>query len=178
MNTDRAIRDARQLVVEEGSSYAQAAEATGLSVSTIQKAGADGGWQAARQRYTLESAGYSDKVRRLKRRALDLALLAVDRRLERASPSGKKTPLELLEDSQDPLSDVGELIKEWRSLETAYPEHRYQPAERDPEARKGAMLEALELIVDFAAGEDPELLALLQPHLQALGARIQEACGG
>ncbi len=70
MNRREAWEEARRLVVQERHTYAQAADATGLSVSTLQKRAAQERWQD--QRRTASS--YSDQVRALKVAALEQAL--------------------------------------------------------------------------------------------------------
>ena len=70
MTRREAWEEARRLVVQEKLSYAAAAEATGLSVSTLQKRAAAEAWQAQRE----TASTYGDQVRRLKVEALRAAL--------------------------------------------------------------------------------------------------------
>lgn len=70
MQKREAWEEARRLVVQEKCTYQQAAEVTGIPVSTLQKRAAVERWQDQR-----ETAGtYADQVRRLKVAALKAAM--------------------------------------------------------------------------------------------------------
>lgn len=62
MTAAEAAREAKRLVIDEGFTYAQAADATGIPVSTLQKRGAAEDWQGQRQ----SAASYSAQTRALK----------------------------------------------------------------------------------------------------------------
>lgn len=70
MTRREALAEAKRLVVQEGHSYVQASEATGIPLSTLQKHGAGHGWQSQRQ----TSSSYSDQVRALKAALLAAAV--------------------------------------------------------------------------------------------------------
>lgn len=136
---------AKHLVVQEGASYGQAAEAAGLSLSTLQKRAATEGWQAQRE----AALSYADKVQRLKNRALD----------------------ELLSDT---ALDSQKLFA-WQKVEQVFPEHRYKKAdEEDPRLRIRTGLELLEELVAYLGEVDTVALDKLTPHLAPFAARLEK----
>lgn len=68
------MAEAKRLVVAENMTYAQAAEATGVPVSTIQKTGAREDWMGQRQ----TRASYDATVGMLKAAALKKAMASMD----------------------------------------------------------------------------------------------------
>ena len=166
---------ARRLVVEQGATLADAAEAAGLSVSAVEKASAADGWQQQRREHLAEVQGYHSDIRTLKIRLLSVARLAVERdaALLRGEAPVKVDLQSLgLVAADVPLLNSDAAIKHWRALETAFPERHYTAAGADPEARRRAFLECLEVIYAWAAEHDPNLLGALQPHTMALGEHI------
>lgn len=71
---DDAWEAARRLVVGEGATYAEAAEATGIPLSTLQKRAAAENWQKERE----HALSYAAQVKLLKQKALDKALASGD----------------------------------------------------------------------------------------------------
>lgn len=154
--TDRELwAEARRLVVQEHMSYADAADATGLALSTLQKRAAREGWQDQRQ----NAAGYNTSVRRLKALALQAALTA----LENAS-SG---------DSPALLQAATQLMHAWRGAEAAYPEHRYAAAEEDPRAKLAMGLQSIEDLVAYLTEHDRSALTALRPHIAPFCAQLE-----
>lgn len=146
----QAFDEARRLVTVEGYSYAEAAEATGIPLSTIQKRASAEGWQ--KQAETAMSYGAQIK-------AMKAALLA---RIVTLTESG----------SAD-WNAVTQLIHAWRGMETAFPEHRYNAQEADPKARLGLILELLEHLVSYFEKADRNLLTALQPHLKPFAEHLE-----
>ena len=185
---------ARRLVVEEGYTLAEAAEAVGISLSALQKASAEEKWQEQRKHHAALSQSYHANVRRLKVRLLELATLAVEQRharlLGHPVPQAGATETDTPADNRPgsgsgsnrqadaELLNADELLKSWRAIETSFPERHYQPPEDDPGARRRAYLECLELLIAYATEQDRNLLAALQPHLHQLGRRIDEVTRG
>lgn len=145
---------AKSLVVNERVSYAEAAERTGIPLSTLQKRGAVENWMDKRQ----STAAYADKVHQLKHRALDAANAAFE-----ALAAGQESGV-------DPI----QLTHAWRTVETAYPEHRYA-TEADPKAKAAVATETLRLLVEYLVSKDKrELVAQLAPHIEPFGAHLIE----
>ena len=138
-----AFGEARRLVVEEGCSYAEAAQVTGIPESTIQKRAAAEMWQAMRG----GSMTYMAQVR-----ALKAAMLA---RLIRMSA-----------DPQTPAMELSQVLASWTNLERTCPEHKYAPAESDPRQTLTARMEAMDALVQHLEKTDTNALGVLAPHIR------------
>lgn len=145
--------EARRLVVAEGWTYAKAAEATGISASTISKRAAREEWQTERD----STMGYAAQVRAIKHQMSTRIL-------------DKLADPDL---SADGMKAVTQLIHAWKNAESAFPEHRYKQAEADPKAILGVALNVLERLVEYLAANDTNALAALEPHLEGF-ARVFE----
>jgi hypothetical protein len=136
-----AYDEARRLVVAEGYTYEEAAEATGIPASTLQKRGCAENWMDQR----AHSMSYAASIRALKVKLLEKATA-----------------------SRDPQD-----VFAWRQVETAWPEHRYQPAQADPRARLALVLELLDELVNYLAEQAPDALAALRPHIAPFSAHLE-----
>lgn len=143
--------EARRLVVSEECSYAQAAEATGISLSSIQKRAGAEGWQGQRD----IAMSYTQQVRGMK-----AALLAKLVRLTQA------------EDAD--ANQIASLTNAWTAQERAYPEHRYTQQKEDPQLRTSIAIEVLEEVVSYFRDADANLLAKLGPHIRPITTRLQK----
>ncbi len=133
--------EAKRLVVADGYSYAQAATATGIPLSTIQKWAAAEAWQKQRE----TSMSYGATVRAMKANVL----------------------AQLVTMSADPASDKNQLAQlshAWRNLESAYPEHRYDK-KADPKVRLDVAAEVIEKLVAYLGKHDRNALTAVQPHI-------------
>lgn len=74
MTTAEAAAEARRLVIHEGYSYQEAAQATGIPLSTLQKRGAAEGWRGLRD----SNASYNATVAKLKTDMLAVAIESKD----------------------------------------------------------------------------------------------------
>lgn len=144
---------ARMLVVSEGRPYKEAAEKTGIPLSTLQKRAADEDWVGQRK----TAISYSAQGKALKRALMDRALALI------TSPDA------------DPNA-VAQAVYALQRLESAYPELR-QELKITPAMKLEIAARVLELIVDYLQGADRDLLAALQPHIQPLGLKLEEAYG-
>lgn len=143
--------EAYRLVVHEGASYADAADATGIPISTIQKRAASEEWR--NQRTTTMS--YGSQVELAKSRSLQNLLDGMS-----AEPSLS-------------ADDLVKLASIWRGIESAYPTHRYQPAEEDPEAKLRIAMEVMEFFWAYFAEVDTNLLAALRGHALTIAERLE-----
>jgi hypothetical protein len=135
--------EARRLVTAEGASYADAAQACGLALSTLQKRAAQEQWQAQRS----SGQSYLDTMRAIK------AKLAV-------TIAGQENP--------DPQS-----LFALTRLEASFPEHRYQPQVADPQARRAVVLEVLDSLVTYLGDHAPDVLAAIRPHLAPFASTLE-----
>lgn len=136
---------ARRMVVEDGSTYDQVVERTGISLSAVQKRAAEEGWKDQRDRFVSSAAEYKQKVTLLKGRYLDKAL-----------------------ESGDPQD-----VHAWQAIEKAYPEHRYGAlGEAERRALVAAFIEAQ---VSYLASTVPDLLGELQGHIRPMVEHILSA---
>lgn len=140
--------EARRLVVSEGWTYAEAAAATGLSKSSVEKRGAEEGWQEEKD--VAES--FISMMLRTKR--------LMGKEITRAAELGE---------------DVSQRTFALIQMERAYPEHRYAPQAKgdDPELRKAVMLETIEAFVAYLDRTDRNALTAVQGHLKVFG--LEEA---
>lgn len=152
MTRTQAWEEARRLVIQEGFSYPRVAEELGLPLSTVQSRGAREGWQAQK----ATTASYDATMRRIKRAAQERVLAAL---------TG-----DVVDDGK-----VSQLILSLKALETAYPEHRYQPqeTEADPNLRRTVALEVLGLLADWLAEHAPAALRALQPHIKPFAGMLE-----
>lgn len=150
MTRTEAWAEARRLVVAEGATYVEAAQATGIPVSTVQKRAAAESWQSDRE----VGASYNAQIRALKAGLLAKAMQALE--------AGQ---------------DASQLVFAWKSAEAAYPEHRYVAPKDDPKARLSAVLELVEGLVDYLQAEDRNALAAVQPHLAGFARHMERQLG-
>lgn len=151
MTRAQAWKEAERLVIHEGFSYEQAAGATGIARSTLEKRGAQDGWMGRRQ----AGASYDAGVRRMKALAQDRALKAMAGDL--------------------PGVDAAQAVYAWQSIERAYPEHRYGQTEEDPRMKLGVGIEVIELLVAYLTERARPALTALQPHLEGFAAHLEGA---
>lgn len=140
---------AKRMVVSEGATYAEAAEASGIPVSTLQKRAAADEWQG--QRSTVGS--YIAQIRAIKSEML------AD--IQGTSPGADKT------------QKIFALVQ----LEKAYPEHRYTPPVEDPELKKRIALEVLELLATYLEGTDRTAFEKLRGHFLVFGKQLEARYG-
>lgn len=139
----------RDLVVAEGYTYAEAAEATGIPRSTVEKRASRDGWQQDRK----HAMSYRATVGALKRALLDKAIAA--------AKSGD-------------ASGAAQATYAWKQAESAFPEHRYSKAgSKSSQVYLAALLELLDALVAYLGELDPGALRALQPHLQPFAARVE-----
>lgn len=142
--------EAHRLVVHEGWSYTDAANATGIPISTLQKRAANEDWQGSRS----TQMSYAAQIRSLKSGLLTKALAAME---------------------TDPAA-AAQLVYAWKQAEATYPEHRYGTQKDDPKVRLAIGVELLDELVTFLGKVDRELLTRLTPRLpdfaKALEARL------
>ena len=148
-----AWAEARRLVVHEAATYPDAATATGIPVSTIQKRAAAEGWQADRD----TQGSYSAQIRSLKAKLLERALAAA------SDPS---------------LGDPSQLVFAWKQAEAAFPEHRYRPQQDDPKARLTVMLDVVDELVAYLTDVDRNALTALAPHIVKFGEQFKAKHAG
>ena len=146
MSRAEAWAEAKRLVLAEGFTYAEAADATGVSRSTLQKRASREGWQDQKRTNT----SYAATVRRLKAHLLDKAEKAVLDKPELAP----------------------QLVYAWKGVEQAYPEHRYAPGDSDPRAQLAIAEMVITELVDFL-DDDRAALAKLTPHLRDFAQHIE-----
>lgn len=132
--------DARRLVTQEGASYAEAAEATGIPLSTLQKRGAAEGW--------LEKRDVSRSME-ASREALRAAIL--DRTLA------------LAQDPQSKPNEVAQLVHAWRGLEAV---SKGVSVLDDPAEREKVALEVIMALVEYLGEKNPTALAPLQGEIR------------
>ena len=144
--------EAQRLVVHEGQSYADAAAATGLPLSTLQKRACAEQWQEQRD----ASLSYSAQVRLGKARAL-------------------KKLTDLLADEKAVADDIAKVASVWRGIETAFPEHRYN-AKADPRQKLEVTVLVVEELVTYLAERDTAALAALRPHLRDFAGHMETRC--
>lgn len=149
--------EARRLVVAEGWTYAKAAEATGISASTISKRAAREEWQSERD----TTMGYAAQVRAIKHQMSTRIL-------------DKLADPDL---SADGMKAVTQLIHAWKNAESAFPEHRYAQGdgEVDSRMRLAIAMAVLEDLVGYLRKHDRNALAALEPHLEGFGALLERA---
>ncbi len=136
---------ARRMVVEDGSTYDQVVERTGISLSAVQKRAAEEDWQGQRDHFVASAAEYKQKVAALKGRYLDKALASGD--------------------PQD--------VHAWQAIEKAYPEHRYGALSEGE--RRALVAAYIEAEVGYLATAAPELLGELQGHIRPMVEHILSA---
>lgn len=148
--TRQEARDeARRLVVAEGYTYAQAAEATGIPRDTLTKWGGAEGWMDQRK----AGMSYTAQVRAMKAKLMtQITDLGAEPRNAQA---------------------VAQLIHAWKSLETAYPEHRYD-RKADPRIRRDIGGEFLTFLVEFLGERDRNAVTAIEPHIEALAAAWED----
>lgn len=144
MTRSEARHECRRLVTQEGWVYTDAAAATGVPLSTVQKWAAAEKWQATKG----TTASYMDGVRQLKARML----------------------AELLDGGAADPQKVFAL----KTLESAFPEHRYTKPEEDPRAKLGVGAEVIEQLVAYLGGNDRNTLTALQPHLVGFATHLEQ----
>lgn len=142
--------EARRLVTHEGASYVEAAAATGIPISTLEKRAASERWQD--QRDTQMS--YAAQIRALKAGLLQKALDAMAA-------------------GQDPT----QITFAWKQAESAYPEHRYVPTKEDPKVRIRVAVEVVEELVAYLTETDRNALMVLQGHIEPFGRRLEAKYG-
>jgi len=143
--------EARRLVVHEGASYAEAAAATGLPVSTVEKWGAADRWQDERN----TQMSYGAQIRALKAGLL-------------------KRAMEAVEAGGDPT----QIVFAWKQAEAAYPEHRYAAvAKEDPKLRTRIAIEVVEELVAYLSETDRNALMVMQGHVEPFGRRLEAKYG-
>jgi hypothetical protein len=150
ISRDAAWAEARRLVVQEGATYAAAAEATGLPLRTVQKRAGREGWQGARE----VGVSYAATAKALKAALLDRAM--------RETADG------------DP-NKAAQLIFAWKQAESAFPEHRYSPAQTTPAARLAVASEVLGELVAWLEVHDRVALATVGAVLQPFAAHLEAA---
>lgn len=148
-----ALAEARRLVVQEGLSYGEAAEATGVPLSTIQKRASAERWQEERD----VQGSYTAQIRALKAGLLQKAMTA-------------------MADGTDPT----QIVFAWKQAEAVYPEHRYNRATTapDPKAQLAIGVQVLEALVEYLGEHDRNALAAVQPHLRAVAQLVEARLAG
>lgn len=149
--------EARRLVVCEQFSYAEAAEAAGVPLSTLQKRAAAERWQDQQD----ASFGYGQTIRRLKTISLKKAL----EQIESA-------------ESAEEIAKATQLLYAWQKTEQAYPEHRYTKPEADPRVKLAAGIETLEDLVAYLEVHDRSALMALQPHIRPFAEQLEAQHAG
>jgi hypothetical protein len=149
-----AFAEARRLVVHEGYSYSEAADVTGIPLSTLQKRAAGEDWQSARD----VQMSYAAQVRSLKSSLLARAIAAMQ-------GEGDKPP--------DPQA-AAQLTFAWKQAESTWPEHRYTTQKEDPKVRLAIALEVLEELVDHFATVDRTLVTRMEPHLGGFAKALEK----
>ncbi|HNC96313.1 MAG TPA: hypothetical protein PKW90_09340, partial [Myxococcota bacterium] len=129
---------ARRLVTE-GKTYADAAAATGIPLSTIQKRAGEEKWQANKG---AAKVSYAETAKLLKQDLLEAVLKA----------------------RQDGVgaNEVATLLASWEKVERVFPERYYAAQAEDPRQRLELALEMLEEWVEFLGEVDPDLLTRIQ----------------
>lgn len=150
-----AWAEAHRLVVHEGYSYTEAAEATGIPLSTLQKRAASEEW---RQKRDVQMS-YAAQVRTLK-----AGLLAQALKLMSPGADGEKPP--------DPAA-AAQLVYAWKQAESTYPEHRYGGQKDDPKVRLAVALEVLDALVAYLGRSDRAALTKLEPHLAPFARELE-----
>lgn len=144
------MEEARRLVVREGYTYAQAAEATGIPASTLQKRGSAEQWGDQKGVET----SYRETIRRLKSGLLDQAMKVI-------ADGG----------------DATQIVHAWRSAETAFPEHRYDQ-KADPKALLGVQVDTVRRFVEYLGEHDRNACAGIEKHIEPFIAELAGAAGG
>lgn len=154
MTRGAAWEEARRLVTAEGASYAEAAQAVGIPLATLQKRAATEGWQDQR----VGKASFTASMR-----ALKAAMLS--------NLQSKVAANEISGD--DVIKQTAALAR----LESAFPEHRYANEGLTPAARRAVGAELLELLVNYLADKDPVVLEAFRPHLIPVAQAWEASCG-
>lgn len=142
---------AKVMVVRDNATYTEAAAATGLPVSTIQKRAATEEWQADRE----TAVSYDASIRKMKRDLLAQVMEAIEAK-----------------------RDASQLVFAWKTAEAAFPEHRYSPTKTDPKAKLAIAADLIEVVVEYLAEHDTVALAKLEPHLTPIAKRLEVRCNG
>lgn len=139
------------MVVQDGATYRAAAQATGIPHATLEKRAARDKWQDQRK----VTMSYSATARALKAALLERAEQAVR------------------DDTMD-ANQVAQLIYAWTKAEQAYPEHRYQVAKEDPQAKVAIAADVINGFVEFLKKNDRAALAVLAPFLRDFAVHIEK----
>lgn len=150
---DRRWAVARQLVVGEGRSYAEAAQTAGVPLSTLQKRASRDQWQAQRD----QSLSYEGQVRSIKAQLAQRALDA-------------------LADPKADLAGLAQLVYALKTAEAAFPELKFLGGNKeDPQVRRQAALDVFQQLVEYLAERDPAALRALQPHIAPFTDHLETA---
>lgn len=152
MTRPEAKAEARRLVTAEGFTYAQAAAATGIPRSTLEKYGSSEGWLDQRE----SAATYLATARSMK-----AALLA-------------RVTQQLAAPDSD-LNAISQALHALKSAETAFPEHRYVVQGDDPRVKLAIGAEVLQLVTEVLGEVDRNALAKLQPYIATIAQRWEAA---
>lgn len=137
---------ARDLVVHGGKTYAEAAEAAGVSLSSLQKWASAEEWQKLR----ASASGYEATVGELRGLALQRAMTAL----------------------RDPKQDASQAIYAWKLADAA--SQRHGLTKEDPQLRFTVALEVLEEFVAYFRDTDTNVLKLVEDHLRGLAERLEK----
>lgn len=142
---------AHDLVVRDGATYAEAAEATGIGLSAMQKKGRDQQWLAEQRQHQETAEEYRRSIFRLKLSAAKKAM-----------------------DDGDPQA-----VHALTALERAFPEYRYRPDDTglDPRVKRELVVQAVEAVVGYLEREAPSVLHVLRPYLRPMTAEVFSALG-
>lgn len=150
MTRQAAIEEAERLFVREGFTYAQAAEATGIPESTLQKRGSAEEWGKRRE----HAQDYKATIKGLKIKLLDQVNVVLAKG-----------------------GDPSQLIHSWRAVEAAYPEHRYD-AKSDPKAALAIAVDTMRKLVEYLGEHDRNALPAIEKHIEPFIATLVDAANG
>lgn len=144
--------EAHDLYVHDGMTYAEVAEATGVSVTALQRKGSQQQWMAERKQARDAAEEYRDTIFQLKLRAAKAAL----------------------KDDVDPQT-----IHALTALERSFPEFRYRRDKDDisPRDKRELVVETIEHLVGYLQTAAPSLLYKLQDHLRPLTSHVFDSMG-
>lgn len=135
-------RQARDAVVIDGASYEEVARRFRISLSAVQKRASAEDWQAKASQRRDRSADYSVHVHELKGKLLSKASQSLD-------PND---------------------VHSWRSVEAAFPEHRYTSL---TEAEKRTFVgQFIDGTIAYLEEHDAALLSKLQGHIRPLAEHL------
>lgn len=155
--TEAQGREAAKRIVVGGGTYQEAADATGIPLSTLQKTGARDGWQGQR----TTAATYLDTAAAHKRLLMERSLALLQE---------AKSPAE--------VTAAVQANQQLLAMEKAFPEYRYgQEQAVTPGAKLQAATQVLGELVEYLGQHDRNACAAIERHVEGFVASRIDAYG-